>query len=224
VKVQIGSSGQEYLLSKAMLCKHSKYFATMFNGDFKEGQENTAHLDLFEGVVSIRSFELLIQWMYVEQVIVAKVTPSEQIEALVEFARLADFCQVQGVEDLLAERIKAVMSAGTQPAPKNGWSAIANYRPPDTNTYRITSRAVRWASALAQGHAVRKMLATAAVEGFLRGIEHNHRFFKEIQEITGFGADVLNAVESCLSTLRVSDTRTIQFTDPISGENLGLGD
>ncbi len=70
---------------------------------------------------------------------------------------------------------------------------------------------------------MRKILATAAVEGFLRVFEHKHRFFKETQEILGFGADVLNAVESCLSTLRVSDTRTIQFTDPISGENLGLG-
>jgi hypothetical protein len=220
VKVQIGSPGQEYLLSKAILCKYSKYFATMFNGDFKEGQENTAHLDLFEGVVSIRSFELLIQWMYVGQVIVAKVTPSEQIETLVEFARLADFCQVQGVEELLAERIKAVILA--HPAPKNRWSEIANCRPLYTNTYSITSRAVLWASGLAQGHAVRKMLVTAAVEGFLRGIEHKHRFFKEIQEIPGFGTDVLNAVESCLKMLRVSDTRTIQFTDPISGENLGL--
>jgi hypothetical protein len=219
VKVQIGSPGQEYLLSKAILCKYSDYFATMFDGDFKEGQENSAHLDLFEGVLSIRSFELLIQWMYVGRVIVAKLSPSEQIEALVEFARLADFCQVQGVEELMAERIKAVILA--HPAPKT--HCFEHFRHPDTNTYRITSRAVLWASGLAKGHAVRKMLATTAVEGFLRGIEHKHKFFEETQEIPSFGADVLNAVESCLSTLRVSALGAIQFTDPISGMNLGLG-
>ena len=73
----------------------------MFNGEFEEGEEQIARLDLLEGVVSIRSFELLIQWIYVGQIIIGKSTPSEEIETLVEFARLADFCQVGGTEGLV---------------------------------------------------------------------------------------------------------------------------
>jgi len=188
----------------------------MFDGVFKEGKEDVAKLDELEGVVSVRSFEMLIQWMYIGQVIGVEATPGEAIEAMVEFARLADFCQVEGVTELAAENIKIVILG--HPAPKH--AAFLGHRQPDTNTYSVTSRAIEWASFLPKDHAVRKMLAMTVVEGYLRATKH--KFFKETQEIPSFGMDVLNAVKSALNTLRGKDG-TIEFTDPISGLALRTG-
>ncbi|KAE9381241.1 hypothetical protein N431DRAFT_490654 [Stipitochalara longipes BDJ] len=204
---------------KALLCKNSRYFAKMLDDPWKEGQVNTVTMDELDGVVSVRSFKLLIQWCYVGRIVVGTATPSEEIEALIEFARLADFCQVEGTEELVAERIKVVILA--HPAPKD--TSFPECRHPDTNTYSIMSRAVLWASGLPKDHAVRKMLATAAVEGYLRHAKHEHKFFKETQEIPNFGIDVLNAVKACLSTLSASAYGVVQFTDPISGIELVVG-
>jgi hypothetical protein len=38
-----------------------------------------------DGVVSIRSFELLVQWLYLGRVIFGELTPEEAITATIEF-------------------------------------------------------------------------------------------------------------------------------------------
>jgi hypothetical protein len=49
--IKIGPTA--YDVSKTLLCSHSPYFAGMFNGKFKEGQEHSAVLEEIEGVVSV---------------------------------------------------------------------------------------------------------------------------------------------------------------------------
>jgi hypothetical protein len=184
----------------------------MFDGAFLEGKEDIANLDELEGVVSVRSFKLLIQWLYVGRVIAGKATPGEEIETMVEFARLADFCQVDGLEELVAERIKALILEN--PAPRD--YSFAESRHPDTNTYCITSQAILWGSFLPDDHAVRKILAMAVVEGYLRSSK-KHKFAKEAREVLNFANDVMDAVKVALGTLKSGEYGLVQFNDPITG-------
>lgn len=40
----------------------------MFEGNFAEGTQDLAILEDLEGVVSVRSFEALIQWLYLRKI------------------------------------------------------------------------------------------------------------------------------------------------------------
>jgi hypothetical protein len=186
----------------------------MFNGGFKEGKEDIVKLDELEGVVSVRSFELLIQCIYIGRVIVEKTTLAEEIEAIVEFARLADFCQVESMEKLLAERIKALI--GTKTDLTKYWNPS-----PDNNTKYITSRAILWASFLPDDHAVRNTLAAASVEGYL--LSNEHKFHKETRSIHNFAVDLPKEVKRTLGTLTGDRNTGVFFKDPISGGSVSLG-
>jgi hypothetical protein len=63
VTIRIGSASHEYNLPKALLCKQSPYFAAMFAGPFREGEEQATTLEEINGVVTPRSFEILVQWV-----------------------------------------------------------------------------------------------------------------------------------------------------------------
>jgi hypothetical protein len=75
-----------------LLCQQS--FAAAFNGSFQEGEEQFMTLKEEEDIVSTRSFELLVQWLYVGRVIFDELPPEEAITTTIEFVRLADMCKV----------------------------------------------------------------------------------------------------------------------------------
>ncbi|KAI9367343.1 hypothetical protein BJX61DRAFT_538144 [Aspergillus egyptiacus] len=79
-----------YKVSKALLTGYSSYFAAMFDGNFKEGEEQSADLQEIEGVLLTRSFEILLQWMYLGRVLFEERSPTDRISAMIEFSRLAD--------------------------------------------------------------------------------------------------------------------------------------
>jgi hypothetical protein len=99
VKIRIGSTDQEFELSKDLICKQSPYFASMFEGDFSKGEEQTATLNEIDGVVSIQSFQMLTQWLYTGNVTLGRMQPKKAITAIIEFLRLADMCQITGMEE-----------------------------------------------------------------------------------------------------------------------------
>jgi hypothetical protein len=191
---------------KTLICKQSPYFAAAFEGEFREGEEQSITLTEIDDVVSIRSFELLVQWLYLGRVIFGKSTPKETITAVIEFVRFADMCGVTGMETPMAEHIRAIIIAN--PAPSSGKS--------DTNTYCLTSKHIVSAASLPEEHPVRSLLAAAAVEGYLR--DDNYRFLKETQEVPNFSADLLKAVKATLKSLPTS-----YIKDPISGKKVYLG-
>lgn len=51
-----------------------------------------------EDIVSTRSFELLVQWLYVGRVIFDELPLEETVTTTIEFVRLADMCKVTGME------------------------------------------------------------------------------------------------------------------------------
>lgn len=212
VKVRIGPGGQEYVVSKAILCKHSSYFVAMFEGGFREGHAQSTTLTEEEGVVTQRSFEMLVQWLYLGRVLFNESTPTESVTAILEFVRLADMCDVTGMEIVMAEHIKAILLAN--PAPE-----IEGHRDPDTNTCCLTYQHVTSAALLPDGHPIRKVLAIAAVEGYIR--RNEHKFLKEIRDSPNFAADLLLEVKETLMTV-VSSGSIITFKDPFSGKTLGF--
>lgn len=155
---------------------------------------------------------MLVQWLYLGRVLFSESTPTECITATIEFVRLADMCDVTGMETLMAEHIKAIILAN--PAPEYGATAI---RDPDTNTYCLVGQHITSAVLLPDGHPVRKVLVTAAVEGYIR--RDKHRLLKEIRESPNFAVDLLLQVKETLKTVD-SDEANLTFKEPFSGKIL----
>lgn len=133
---------------------------------------------------------MLAQWLCLGQVVFGVSIPEEAITAAIEFVRFANMCGVTGMESLMAEHIKVVIIAN--PAPAN--RQFEQDRDPDTITYSLTSQHIISAAFLSRGHPVRCLLATAAVEGYLR--HNDHKFLKETQEVPNFSVNLLAAVKA----------------------------
>ncbi|OCK88754.1 uncharacterized protein K441DRAFT_690398 [Cenococcum geophilum 1.58] len=199
VTIRIGSTNRKYKLLKTLICKQSPYFAAAFEGGFREGEEQSITLTEIDDVVSIRSFELLVQWLYLGRVIFGKLTPTETITAAIEFVRIADMCGVTGMETLMAEHIRAIIIANPAPGPRGS----------DTNTYCLISKHIISAASLPEEH-----------PAYL--LDDNYRFQKETQEVPNFSADLLKAVKATLKSLAITYS-SITVKDPVSGGNVYLG-
>lgn len=173
--------------------------------------------------MSTRSFELLVQWIYLGRVIFGELDPSEAITASIEFARIADMCAVTGMESLMAERIKAIILANPARQPYQYYPEPRGPLEYD-NTYCLTSEHITSAADLPDGHPVRQTLAAAAVEGYL--LQNDHKFSKEMREVHNFSVDLLKAVKATLGTLSRSNTQHagtgIIVTDPLRGNQIWL--
>jgi hypothetical protein len=112
------------------------------------------------GVVTPRSFQMLVQWVCLGRVVFRECAPDVAITTAIEFARLTDMCRVTSIESLIAEHIKAIILAN--PAPEDLGRA------PDTNNFYLTSQHITSAVALPERHPVRAIIAVATVEGCLR--------------------------------------------------------
>jgi hypothetical protein len=164
-----------------------------------------------DGVISTRSLQLLVQWLYLGRVIFGELAPEEAITATIEFARFPDMCQVTGMEDLMAKRIKGIIMA-ERAQPK---LFVEN----QLNTLCLTTQHIVSAALLPKGHPVRGMLASAAVEGFIQ--EDKHKFIKETEDVHEFAVDLLGEVKTALKSLK-NGTAGITFKDPITGKMLYL--
>jgi hypothetical protein len=110
----------------------------MFSDDSLDVTKEVVILDEMGGVSLVRSFKLLIPWLYVGRVIVTKTTPGDEIQAMVEFACLANLYKVGGMEELVAKRIRTLIH--DNPEPKA--DAATLNRHPETNTHWITSQVI----------------------------------------------------------------------------------
>jgi hypothetical protein len=81
----------------------------MFEGRFQEGEQQSTTLEEIEGVVSVQSFEMIIQWLYLGRVSFGEFTPEDAIAATVELLRFADMCGITGMEHDMVDRIKTIL-------------------------------------------------------------------------------------------------------------------
>jgi len=122
-------------------------------------------------------------------------------------------CKVTGMETPMAEHIKAIILAN--PTPEN--THFDQGRDPDTNTYSLAGQHITSATLLPDGHPIRKVLAIAAVEGYIR--RDKHKFWKEIRESPNFAVDLLLEVKETLKTVTFGEPNCT-FKDPFSGKTL----
>lgn len=174
----------------------------MFEGQFLESKELTATVEEMEGVVSERSFEALFQWLYLHVVKFGIEDPVEHISASLELVRLADKYGIVELEHEMAQYIKDIIVITPS------WG-----RPIDTNTQSLTSDHIITAAVLHREHPVRRLLAAASVEGYLRS--KNHKFADLYEECPTFAADLLREVRMALDG--ANSSQNTQFRDPISG-------
>ena len=180
-----------------------------FEGSFREGQEQAMTLNEEDGIVSLRSFKLLVQWMYLGKVIFGDLSATESLDAAVELARNADLYGVTGMEVRMAEYIKALINDSSPPFDYEF----------DSNTYLIDSKHIASAVQLPQEHPVRKILAAASVRDYFD--QDKHKFAKEATEIPGFAVDLLEAVKDALKNL-IRGQYEVSTIDPISGRQIKL--
>ena len=122
VKLRLVPSGSEYEVALDLIREKSLYFANMFQDCFIEGAEGEATLEEIDGVVSPRSIEGLLEWMYREKIILKSTDLQDQLSEGLELLRMADMCDVYGMEQVftdhmqnflrnvdLKERLKAIL-------------------------------------------------------------------------------------------------------------------
>ena len=73
----------------------------MFEDDkFKEGEEQSCTLEPIDDddpVVTVQSFGMLIQWLYLGKIAFPSLKPEDEITLALDFARLADMVRNRGV-------------------------------------------------------------------------------------------------------------------------------
>ncbi|TVY43739.1 hypothetical protein LCER1_G008779 [Lachnellula cervina] len=217
VTIRIG--GREYKLSKNLLCEQSRYFAKMFEeGKFKEGEQQSCDLkpiDDSDKVVTTQSFEILVQWIYLGKLVFPSMKPEEEITMALDFVRLADMVEVTGMETVIAEHIKNIIL-------KNPWpidTKWESYRHGDSNMFCVVPQHLKSAWKLPGGHPVRKLLAAASVEGYLR--YEKPKYYQEMREVPGLLADLFDELKKVLGNLKIFSSGML-FIEPISKEEFRI--
>ncbi|KAJ5466443.1 hypothetical protein N7530_010230 [Penicillium desertorum] len=211
VKIRIESVGCEYTVSKELLCSQSPVFTAMFEGGFREAQQQTVDLEEMEDVVSKQSLEALFQWLYLGFIgFGIHYDPGERIEAAIELARLADKYDITRLESQTAQYIKETIIANQLPADSQEWVPL------DSNTHLLGEEDIISATLLRDGHPVRHLLAAASVRGYLQS--EKHELAKTARETPKFAADLLHEVRLALNGVKAGPI----FTDPIDGEKYYL--
>ncbi|KAL3475571.1 hypothetical protein BJX99DRAFT_157937 [Aspergillus californicus] len=173
----------------------------MFEGNFKETEEQLAELEEIDGVVSNRIFSLLLQWLYLGRFKFAEESPSDRITAMIELARFADMLKINGMDPQIVECIRTtVLDNPHQHNNPRGGSA----RTPDTHIHHMTPEHIDAASRLPKGHLVRLLPAKAAVHAYLHS--DNFKFSKETQDVPEFAADLLEVLNVALKSFKYNYT------------------
>jgi hypothetical protein len=133
VVIRIGSVNNEYKLPKALLCTQVPYFAAMFEeAHFIESAKLSTTLEEIDRFVSSQSFEMLLQWVCQNRLVFGDLPPAEATTASIEFARLANMCNIAGMDSLMAKQIKQIILATKLPEDD------LFETPLDKNTYHLT--------------------------------------------------------------------------------------
>lgn len=182
----------------------------MFEGRFKEGGQQTTILEEVEGIVSVQSLEAFLQWLYLGKIKFDLGEPKHHIAATIELARFADMCNITGMETQIGRYLKDILIAN--PCPKYEGGGVVD-------TYCLTSQHIISATFLPHGHAIRRILAAATLNGYL--LCENHKFAEEAREYPTYGFDLLQEVGLALKGLRFDHNKVIH-KDPLTGDDRNI--
>jgi hypothetical protein len=171
-----------------------------------------------DGIVSVASFETLVQWLYRGAVTFPNgLTITHEITKIIEFVRLADMCDVTGMEEIMAEHIKMLLRKPPPPSPyeqdaaldatRNRGTSLNPYVSPFGNSYgsapaslppytrHILPEHLYAVSELPESHPVRMVLAAALVSDYLRP---DFKFQAELSTIQTLAYDILVATKAAI--------------------------
>lgn len=167
----------------------------MFHHGFREYEEQTATLQEEGGIISIRSIQALIQWLYTRIINFDISDKEEHDSAAIELARLADKYSITGIESYVAQDIRDTIRSPGIKVESIYLERILSL--PKDSTSWLTSEHIISGTFLPRGNPVRRTLAAACVYGFLQ--YKNHKFAREAEDYPTFGAD-LREVQLALNT------------------------
>lgn len=213
----------------------------MFTQGFKEGGDLSTTLEEIDGVVSVRAFHLLLQYLYTGRVNFCETTPEEGVTIAIEFARLADMCGVVGMESFAADHVKTMVlqyrkDPITSPIASHSRDQYSDNQNNNTESPTLdrlqpskpphfpTIAHIHAITCLPKGHRVRSMIARAIVERYFNS--DLAELESEMAQLPGFAEDLLKAVSMVVSSIADEyasgqDWR-ISFIDPLSGERTTL--
>lgn len=180
------------------------------NSGFKEGLSQIVTLEEMKGVITERSLEALIQWIYTGKIKFNAEdvkSPTRHISAILEFVRLADMRAMTGMESQMVQTIEDIVRSNL---------AGLKIFPSDisANTYFIATEHILSAELLPTVHPVRRVLARASVDGYLRSRE-TFKFAPQLKTCLKFAADLLAEVGQALDKTKFIQGR-LCFQDPIT--------
>ncbi|KAJ5778153.1 hypothetical protein N7520_001399 [Penicillium odoratum] len=165
-------------------------------------------IEKIKGVISERSFNALLQWLYVEKAIPTSKETSEKISEILEFVRFADMCHMTGVDAEMADLIT------------NTLRALPEKTSPGIYFDSILVEHIESVNMLPTGHAVRRAIARASVRSFLTADNVKHfKFTNDISRVPNFAADLLQEVQCILRACRFQ-RNSLCFDDPVDGSNV----
>lgn len=173
--VKTGGHKKIYKLSKALLMDASPYFTAAFNGNFKEGVEQTLELDC-----TVAAFDMVVQHVYTgHSNLRAGLTPLDKITDLLDFTILMNMLLMrsESADNKVAELLREILRTGIVIDREHVRKAVQE---------------------LPSGHEIRKMFASATILEFLLsytspGKPDDFKFNQEYKDLEGYAADLLNA-------------------------------
>ena len=171
VKLRISSSEKEWDVSVTLLGESSSYFAKMFQGDrFIEGKEREATLEEMDGVVSTRSLQHLLEWVYMDRLSFTSEMPPDLLSEALEFLRIADMCDVHGMEKSTADFVSDLL---TKPSSEPV----------------ILPQHIKSISLLPKRHPIRPIIAKKLANSFFHA--QDFPYFDELSDCPSIGAEIL---------------------------------
>ncbi|KAJ6102136.1 hypothetical protein N7486_004563 [Penicillium sp. IBT 16267x] len=219
VDIKIGSSPDVHKVSTELLCEKSPYFAAMFTGDFMEKTNNAVTMQEIEGVVSVRSFSMLLEWVYLDRINDEPTQAEERISALIEFARFADMCLIsEELFDLIERNLSLVIlnsqsNSAQDDTSLDDTSLDASLDATSLHLHHVTKDHIGSAMRLPMGNPVRKLMVKACVGNFLGPTMF--KFERETRDIDDFAADLLCTVRDTLKDATFANGE-INYNDPFS--------
>ena len=165
----------------------------------------------------MQSLQALLQWLYLRRIKLDHIEgPVEEISAAIELARLAHMCQITGLESQIAECIKNVLLENPGPFVLPLPLSSDYSSPPDAYVYYLEPKHIASATCLPSRHPVRRTIAVACVDGFIRS--ENRKFRQQTVDYPLFAVDLLEEVRVCMKEMSNGS-----FKNPLSGETASWG-
>lgn len=194
--------GFQFKLPKDLLYDTSSFFDRAFNGEFQEA----AGLEVTLEETDKTSFEHVIRWMHVGSIAVKSNSSypyKDEITEYIKFFTLADRLDLPGPFTAEIESVRDILNK-------------------DRGCF--TGDHVRAASNLPRHHPLRQLLAEACVSDFFGKLRDGAKYFRfqaELNELEGFGTDLLLAFQRAAKGKITGEPKQgkvgFTFPDPIDG-------